>query len=79
MMSSLLGAGIAGVCQARHLLLNILNIKIALVDPRPEERTDRDIKVGESTVEISTLILVRSFVVARRAHVTSRSTTNLLS
>lgn len=53
----LMGAGLAGVCQARHLLLNIPNIKIALIDPRPEERTDKDLKVGESTVEISTLLI----------------------
>ncbi|MBG1269562.1 NAD(P)/FAD-dependent oxidoreductase [Nostoc sp. WHI] len=51
----IMGAGIAGVSQARHLLLNIPNIKVALVDPRPEERTEKDLKVGESTVEISTL------------------------
>ncbi len=55
----IMGAGIGGVCQARHLLLNISNIKIALVDPRPEERTDRDMKVGESTVEISTLMICK--------------------
>jgi flavin-dependent dehydrogenase len=51
----IMGAGIAGVCQARHLLLNIPNIKIALIDPRPEERTEKDLKIGESTVEVSTL------------------------
>jgi flavin-dependent dehydrogenase len=50
-----MGAGIAGVSQARHLLLNIPNLKVALIDPRPEERTEKDLKVGESTVEISTL------------------------
>ncbi|MEO0373275.1 MAG: tryptophan halogenase [Cyanobacteria bacterium P01_A01_bin.17] len=51
----IMGAGMAGICQARHLLLNVPNIKVALIDPRPEERTDKDLKVGESTVEISTL------------------------
>jgi len=51
----IMGAGIAGVSQARHLLLNIPNIKVALIDPRPEERTEKDLKVGESTVEVSTL------------------------
>ncbi|MBN3907303.1 MAG: tryptophan 7-halogenase [Nostoc sp. NMS1] len=55
----IMGAGIGGVCQARHLLLNVPNIKIALIDPRPEERTDRDMKVGESTVEISTLMICK--------------------
>ncbi len=58
----IMGAGIGGVCQARHLLLNVPNIKIALVDPRPEERTDRDMKVGESTVEISTLMICKELV-----------------
>ncbi|MEO0373276.1 MAG: tryptophan halogenase [Cyanobacteria bacterium P01_A01_bin.17] len=55
----IMGAGMAGICQARHLLLNIPNIKVALIDPRPEDRTDKDLKVGESTVEISTLFFGR--------------------
>ncbi|MEH1775577.1 NAD(P)/FAD-dependent oxidoreductase [Nostoc sp.] len=55
----IMGAGLAGVCQARHLLLNVPNIKIALVDPRPEERTEKDLKVGESAVEISTLMICK--------------------
>jgi flavin-dependent dehydrogenase len=54
----IVGAGFAGVCQARHLLLNIPNIKIALVDPRPEERDPvKDLKIGESTVEVAALFL----------------------
>jgi flavin-dependent dehydrogenase len=55
----IMGAGMAGICQARHLLLNIPDIKIALVDPRSEERADKDMKVGESTVEISTLMICK--------------------
>jgi len=55
----IMGAGMAGVCQARHLLLNVPNIKIALVDPRSEERTEKDMKIGESTVEISTLLICK--------------------
>lgn len=51
----IIGAGIAGVCQARHLMLNVPGIKIAMIDPRPEQRTKKDLKVGESTVEVSTL------------------------
>ncbi len=58
----IMGAGMAGICQARHLLLNIPNIKIALIDPRSEERSDRDLKVGESTVEISTLMICKELV-----------------
>lgn len=55
----IMGAGFAGVCQARHLLLNVPNIKIALIDPRPEERTDKDLKIGESMVEIATLFVCK--------------------
>lgn len=55
----IMGAGMAGICQARHLMLNIPNIKIALVDPRPEERADKDMKVGESAVEVSTLMICK--------------------
>ncbi len=53
----IMGAGFAGVCQARHLMLKIPGIKVALIDPRPEERTEKDLKVGESTVEIATLFI----------------------
>jgi len=38
----IMGAGFAGLCQARHLMLNIPNIRVALIDPRPVERTDKD-------------------------------------
>jgi flavin-dependent dehydrogenase len=53
----IMGAGFAGVCQARHLMLNIPSIKVALIDPRSENRTDKDLKIGESTVEIATLFI----------------------
>ncbi|NEO45560.1 MAG: tryptophan halogenase [Moorea sp. SIO4A3] len=55
----IMGAGIAGVCQARHLMLNIPNIKVALIDPRPEERTEKDLKIGESTVEVANLFICK--------------------
>jgi 2-polyprenyl-6-methoxyphenol hydroxylase-like FAD-dependent oxidoreductase len=55
----IVGAGFAGSCQARHLLLKIPNIRIALIDPRPIERTEKDLKVGESTVEISAMFLYK--------------------
>lgn len=55
----IMGAGFAGNCQARHLLLKIPNIKIAIIDPRSPERSDKDLKVGESTVEITSLFLCR--------------------
>lgn len=53
----IMGAGLAGLCQARHLMLNIPSIKVALIDPRPEERTEKDLKLGESTVEVANLFL----------------------
>jgi flavin-dependent dehydrogenase len=55
----IMGAGFGGVCQARHLMLKIPNIRVAIVDPRPEERTDKDLKIGESTVEIATLFVCK--------------------
>lgn len=54
-----MGAGFAGVCQARHLLLKVPNLKIALIDPRSLERSDKDLKVGESTVEISSMFMYK--------------------
>lgn len=53
----IMGAGLAGLCQARHLMLKVPNIKIALIDPRPENRTEKDLKLGESTVEVANLFL----------------------
>lgn len=55
----IMGAGFAGVCQARHLMLKIPNIRVAIVDPRPEDRTDKDLKIGESTVEIATMFVCK--------------------
>jgi flavin-dependent dehydrogenase len=55
----IMGAGFAGLCQARHLMLNIPNIKIALVDPRPIERSDKDLKIGESLIEVAALFLCK--------------------
>jgi flavin-dependent dehydrogenase len=55
----IMGAGFAGNCQARHLLLKVPNLKIAIIDPRPIERSAKDQKVGESTVEITAMFLAR--------------------
>ncbi len=55
----IMGAGFAGLCQARHLKLKVPNIRIALVDPRPEDRLDNDLKIGESTVEIAALLICK--------------------
>lgn len=55
----IMGGSFAGLCQARHLMLNIPNIQIAIIDPRPENRTDKDLKIGESTVEIAATFLAK--------------------
>ena len=55
----IMGAGFAGLCQARHLMLNIPGVRVAIVDPRPEERSDKDLKIGESTIEIAALFLAK--------------------
>ncbi|MFK8184471.1 MAG: NAD(P)/FAD-dependent oxidoreductase [Phormidesmis sp.] len=55
----IMGAGFAGICQARHLALNIPNIKVALVDFRPEERDVKDMKIGESMVEVAALFVCK--------------------
>jgi len=55
----IMGAGMAGLCQARHLMLNIPNLKIALIDPRGTDRGDKDHKLGESTVEIASLLICK--------------------
>ena len=55
----IMGAGFAGICQARHLALNIPNIKIALVDFRSEDRDVGDMKIGESMVEVAALFVCK--------------------
>lgn len=55
----IMGAGFAGVCQARHLLLNVPGIQVAIVDPRSPERGTKDLKVGESLIEVAALFLAK--------------------
>ncbi len=55
----IMGGGFSGNSQARHLLLNIPNIKIAIIDPRSPIRTEKDLTVGESTVEIAADFLTK--------------------
>lgn len=55
----IMGAGFAGICQARHLVLNVPGVKVALIDPRAGEEEGGDFKVGESTVEISSMFLYK--------------------
>ena len=56
---AIMGAGFAGVCQARHLLLNVPHIRVAIIDPRPMERTEKDLKLGESLIEVAALFLAK--------------------
>jgi flavin-dependent dehydrogenase len=56
---AILGASFAGLCQARHLMLNIPNIRIALVDTRTENRLEYELGISESTVEIADLFLTK--------------------
>jgi len=62
----IMGAGVAGVSQARHLQMwinypKIANLSICLVDPRSDKRNDmtNDLKVGESLVDVSALFFTR--------------------
>jgi len=53
----IMGAGYAGVCQARHLLLKIPNIRVAIIDPRSEHPSKVDHRPGESTLEAASVFL----------------------
>lgn len=55
----IMGAGIVGLCQARHLLLKTPGLRIGMVDPKGLDAESRDLKVGESLVEISAMFLYR--------------------
>lgn len=55
----IMGGGWAGNCQARHLLLNIPGIRIAIVEPRTDAEVLEDRKLGESTVEIAAIHLCK--------------------
>lgn len=55
----IMGAGFAGLCQARHLMLKIPGIRVGLIDPKGPGATNRQLKVGESLVEISAMFLYK--------------------
>jgi flavin-dependent dehydrogenase len=55
----IMGAGFAGVCQARHLMLNVPGIKVAIIDPRSPNRQVKDLKIGESMVEAAALFVCK--------------------
>jgi hypothetical protein len=37
--------GLRCLCQSRHLMLKIPNIRIAMIDPCPENRTEKEFKI----------------------------------
>ncbi|PMB38333.1 tryptophan halogenase [Fischerella thermalis CCMEE 5205] len=53
----IMGAGYAGVCQARHLLLKIPNIRLAIIDPRSQDPSQVNHRPGESTLEAASMFL----------------------
>lgn len=55
----IMGAGFAGLCQARHLQLKTPGLRIGLVDPKGTDADKRSFKVGESLVEVSAMFLYR--------------------
>jgi len=55
----IMGGGIAGNFQARHLLLNIPGITVAVVEPRSDARIAEVGKIGESTVEIAGMFMTK--------------------
>ncbi|MCG8602654.1 MAG: tryptophan 7-halogenase [Verrucomicrobiales bacterium] len=55
----IMGAGFAGLCQARHLMLKVPGLRVGLIDPKGMDQAARDLKVGESLVEISAMFLYR--------------------
>lgn len=55
----IMGGGWAGNCQARHLMLNIPGLRVAIIEPRTDAEVLEDRKLGESTVEIAALHLCK--------------------
>ena len=55
----ILGGGYAGNCQARHLLLRMPELRLAIVEPRTDDEIAEERKIGESTVEIAALHLYK--------------------
>ncbi len=55
----IMGGGIGGSFQARHLLLSVPGIRVAVVEPQSAEELARIAKIGESTVEIAGSFMVK--------------------
>ena len=53
----IMGGGIAGNLQARHLVRTIPGIRVAMVDPRSDKKIETIHKIGESTVEIAAIFM----------------------
>ncbi len=54
-----MGGGIGGNFQARHLMLKIPGIRVAIVEPMSPEELSQIGKIGESTVEIAGSFMVK--------------------
>ena len=53
----IMGGGIGGNLQARHLIRTIPGIRVAMVDPRSDSKAATIHKIGESTVEIAAIFM----------------------
>ena len=56
---AILGGGLAGLLQARHLVRNLPGISVAIIEPRTDEEIASISKIGESTVEIAASFMTR--------------------
>ena len=55
----IMGAGIGGNWAARHLMLKMPGIRVALVEPKSDEAIAKIGKIGESSVEIAGIFMVK--------------------
>jgi flavin-dependent dehydrogenase len=55
----IMGGGIGGNLQARHLVRTIPGIRVAMIDPRSDSKAATIHKVGESTVEIAAIFMAK--------------------
>ena len=53
----IMGAGIGGSWAARHLMLKMPGIRVALVEPKSDEALAKIGKIGESSVEIAGIFM----------------------
>jgi flavin-dependent dehydrogenase len=55
----IMGAGMGGNWAARHLMIKIPGIRVALVEPKSDEAIAKIGKIGESSVEIAGIFMVK--------------------